>query len=157
MLLAIRILTAAVAMVAVATIVVASSIFGSTVSSASTPVPVSTQAPVPAPSGPEYLLPGGLALPHGSAPVGAPTHSVSAHDIRRWEVRLDLGPVTGAEALASLADQLRRAGWEISGGKMDFVAVRQHDGRWEIVVARWPAPSLTSEHTLGVGIGSRPA
>jgi len=35
--------------------------------------------------------------------------------------------------------------------------VRQHDGRWEIVVARWPAPSLTSEHTLGVGIGSRPA
>ena len=38
-----------------------------------------------------------------------------------------------------------------------LLAVRQHDGRWEIVVARWPAPSLTSEHTLGVGIGSRPA
>ena len=157
MLLAIRLLTVAVATVAVATMVAVSSILGSSVSSASTPMPVSTQAPVPAPSGPEYLLPGGLALPHGSASIGAPPHSVSAHDIRRWEVRLDLGPVTGAEALASLADQLRRAGWEISGGKMDFVAVRQHDGRWEIVVARWPAPSLTSEHTLGVGIGSRPA
>ena len=157
MLLAIRFLTVWIVTATIATLAALSSILGSSVSAASTPVPTSARGAAAVPIGPAYLLPGGLELPHGTAAIGPATDSVSEHGIRRWETRVDLGQVTGAQALASLADQLRRPGWEIQGGSHDFVAVRLHDGRWELVAARWPAPHQTSEHSLGIGIGSRPA
>ena len=77
--------------------------------------------------------------------------------IKRWETRFDLGDATGARALNELARQLTLAGWQIERGSQDLFAARLTNGRWEIVVARWPAPLMESAHSIGVGIGSRPA
>jgi hypothetical protein len=107
--------------------------------------------------GPSYELPGGLALPHGATALSPGTASTDARGMTRWEARLDLGDTTGAAALDLLADQLANAHWQVTRGSKDLFAARLTDGRWEIVVARWPAPRTDSAHSLGIGIGSRPA
>ena len=119
--------------------------------------PATTPATAAPTAAPRYELPGGLSLPHGTVPVAKATESTDARGMSRWEVRLDLGSSTGAQALDQLAAQLAGAHWQIERGAQDLFAARQTDGRWEIVVARWPAPQLESAHTLGIGIGSRPA
>ena len=65
----------------------------------------------------------------------------------------------GADALAALRRDLTADGFELRGGTADVFAMRQRDGRWEIVVARVATRGVAgaSREVLTPGIGSRPA
>jgi hypothetical protein len=150
---ALRLLTVSVVTTVIGTTAV---VIGASSVGAPLPVTAATSATTaPRAAGPDYALPDGLTLPHGTSAIDKATTSRSVGGVRRWEVRLDLGAATGSAALDSLAAQLDRAGWQIRRGSHDLFAARQVGARWEIVVARWPAPRSTSIHTLGLGIGSR--
>lgn len=156
----VRVLTVGISFAAIGLFAAGSDILG-TADAVASPVAVvaatAEVADVVAAHGPVYSLPNGLTLPPDTTPLESPTRSVTDRGMTRWEVRLDLGHVSGPVALRSLATQLRMHGWQIEGGTQDFVAVRKVGDRWQLVVARWPAPRSTSTHTLGVGIGTRPA
>lgn len=120
------------------------------------PDPAATRAPLVVAAD---VLPGGLALPAGVRPLGAPRAGESTSDLHRWETDLELGAVPGADALAALRRDLTADGFELRGGTADVFAMRRRDGRWEIVVARVDTRGVAgaSREVLTLGIGSRPA
>ena len=67
------------------------------------PDPAATRAPLVVAAD---VLPGGLALPAGVRPLGAPRAGESTSDLHRWETDLELGAVPGADALAALRRDL---------------------------------------------------
>lgn len=101
----------------------------------------------------------GVALPAGSALLGAPSVSSSDGGLRRWECTVDLAGASPAAALAIVRADLRAHGFDVQGGTSDVFAVRRCEGRWEIVVARVALHGTGEDATqvLELGIGSRPA
>jgi hypothetical protein len=152
-------------LVAAASTATLGGLWGSTISArAEAPVRARDAAPDPAATRAPLVvaadvLPGGLALPAGVRPLGAPRAGESTSDLHRWETDLELGAVPGADALAALRRDLTADGFELRGGTADVFAMRQRDGRWEIVVARVDTRGVAgaSREVLTLGIGSRPA
>lgn len=104
------------------------------------------------------VLPEGLALPRGVVASDA-SRTYADGELRGWETSVDLGPVSVADALRCVRDDLAAQGFSLRTGSHDVFGARQRDGRWEIVVARVEhhGRADAQRDVLTVGIGSRPA
>jgi hypothetical protein len=103
------------------------------------------------------LLHGGLSVPAGLT-QSEPVHRLADGAMSGWEAAFDLHGVPSATVLDVLRADLVTKGFELRSGTHDVFGVRQHDDRWEIVVARVDVHGTSDRGTevLRIGIGSRP-
>jgi hypothetical protein len=103
-------------------------------------------------------LPIGVALPGDSVLVGAPRISQRLGDRHEWRATVSLPGADPSVALESLARALTSCGWDVIRGRSDVFAVRQSQGRWELIQALLAkeASPRPSGSVLDIGIGSRP-